>query len=207
MKRKLSLSKIIIFSLYIIFIGLIIFAIVKILTPDKKTVDISVVDSIENYNYKLESSATKYQKSLFKELSELLSKEDYSIEEYAKLISKLFVTDFYTLDNKLNKNDIGGLQYIYSYFKEDFISYSKETVYKTVKNNMYGDRNQKLPIVTGAEVLSISNDEFKYNSDTLDAYYVDINVSYEEDLGYPTSISLVLVKNNNKIEVVKMETK
>ena len=49
---------------------------------------------------------TDYYKDLFKELKDLLSKEDYSDSKYAELVSKLFVADFYDLNSKLNKNDI-----------------------------------------------------------------------------------------------------
>ena len=44
---------------------------------------------------------------------EFLNECDLKEEEYAKVISQLFVTDLFTLDNKLTSNDIGGLQFIY----------------------------------------------------------------------------------------------
>ena len=40
-------------------------------------------------------------KTYFKELSKVLNEKTIDYTEYAKLISKLFVIDLYTLDNKL----------------------------------------------------------------------------------------------------------
>ena len=105
MKRKLNLRKIITFGIYTLFIVLIIGCLIKIIFFNKKTVDVKVVNEIEKYNYSLNNNATAYYKSLFEELKNLLE-NDYNIEDYVKLVSKLFVTDVYTLDNKLNKNDL-----------------------------------------------------------------------------------------------------
>ncbi len=207
MDKKISVRKIVIFSIYILFILLIIIGIVKILTKDKPK-NVQVVDSIDNYGYTLNDNATSYYKQTFNELSDLLSNESIDEKSYAQLVSKLFISDLYTLDNKLNKNDIGGMQFVYKDFVDDFSSYSKSTIYKYVENNMYNDRTQDLPVVTNVIINSVNNDDFKYNDKVFEnSYYIDLTLEYETDLGYPTNINLVLVKNNNKIEVAKMETK
>lgn len=207
MDKKISVRKIVIFSIYILFILLIIIGIVKILTKDKPK-NVQVVDSIDNYGYTLNDNATSYYKQTFNELSDLLSNESIDEKSYAQLVSKLFISDLYTLDNKLNKNDIGGMQFVYKDFVDDFSSYSKSTIYKYVENNMYNDRTQDLPVVTNIIINSVNNDDFKYNDKVFEnSYYIDLTLEYETDLGYPTNINLVLVKNNNKIEVAKMETK
>ena len=59
------------------------------------------------------------------------------------LISKLFVIDFYSLNSALNKNDIGGKEFVYRNYQEDFSKLAKETIYKYVENNIYGKRNQE----------------------------------------------------------------
>ena len=114
----------------------------------------------------------------------------------------------YSLDNKLNKNDIGGTQFVYADFVDDFNSIAQSTIYKSVENNMYGDRKQELPIVNEVIIDSIETKNFKYNDKIInDAYYVSLTVNYNKDLGYPKNIDLVLIKNNDKVEVVKMQTK
>ena len=206
--RKISIRKIAVFAIYILFIILLVIGIVKILFLGKKNINVEVVDKIDNYNYTLNSNATDYYKGLFNELSNLLKNDDFDEKSYTELVSKLFITDVYTLDNKLNKNDIGGTEYVYSNFKDDFNMIAQSTIYKNIKNNMYNDRVQDLPIVKEVIINSIDNDDFEYEKNVFEnAYYVDVSVNYESDLGYPTNISLVIIKNNDKLEVAKMEAK
>ena len=206
--RKISIRKIAVFAIYILFIILLVIGIVKILFLGKKTINVEVVDKIDNYNYTLNSNATDYYKGLFNEPSNLLKNDNFDEKSYAELVSKLFITDVYTLDNKLNKNDIGGTEYVYSNFKDDFNMIAQSTIYKNIKNNMYNDRVQDLPIVKEVIINSIDNDDFEYEKNVFEnAYYVDVSVNYESDLGYPTNISLVIIKNNDKLEVAKMEAK
>ena len=115
-------------------------------TPVNKPVEI--VDKMENYDYHLDENATEYYKTLYNELKEVLNSEEINEEEYAKTVSKLFVADLFTLDNKLTSSDIGGLQFVYTDFKEDFINIAKTTLYSNVESNIYDDRNQELPIVS-----------------------------------------------------------
>ena len=168
---------------------------------------VEVIDSIDTFDYKLNDNETEYYKDLFNSLKDLLSNDNYDEEEYASLVGKLFLCDFYDLNSKVMKSDVGGTQFVYSSYRENFEKGSIDTVYKAVESNVYGDRNQVLPIVTGVEVSSIYSDSFEYNYDIdYDAYYLDMNISYETDLGYPTSVSLVLIHNEDKLEIAKMET-
>ena len=168
---------------------------------------VEVIDSIDTFDYKLNDNETEYYKELFNSLKDLLSNDDYDEEEYASLVGKLFLCDFYDLNSKVMKSDVGGTQFVYSSYRENFEKGAIDTVYKAVESNVYGDRNQVLPIVTGVEVSSIYSDSFSYNYDIdYDAYYLNMNISYETDLDYPTSVSLVLIHNEDKLEIAKMET-
>ena len=208
MKRKLSIKKIVVFYIYILFAILIIFGIVQIFSASKKTVDVEIVDTIDDYGYVLDDKATSYIKSLFEELSKVLKEETLDEKAYAEILCKIFITDFYTLDNKLNKNDIGGLRYVYTDFVNDFSSLAQNSIYKTVKNNMYGDRVQELPVVSEVVINGVENKQFKYNDKTFDnAYYINASIKYDVDLGYASNVDIVIVKNNNKLEIAKMETK
>jgi len=206
--RKISIRKIVVFAIYVLLLILIIIGFIKIFFLDKKIADIKVTDKIEKYEYVLNSNATDYHKKLFDELSTLLETDDFNEKTYAELISKIFITELYTLDNKLNKNDIGGIQYVYEDFRNDFSLLAQSTIYKNIINNIYNDRVQELPVVSDVEIKANTNNSFKYLDKTFEnAYYIDVIISYEKDLEYPTNISLVLVKNNDKLEIVKMETK
>ena len=45
-------------------------------------------------------------------------------EKYATYISQMFLADFYTLNSALNKNDVGGVQFVYKDYQEDFLKNS-----------------------------------------------------------------------------------
>ena len=86
---------------------------------------------MEDYDYYLEDNATEYYKELYNNLKDILKEEEINDEEYAKIVSKLFITDLFTLNNKVTSSDIGGLQFIHNDFKEDFINIAKTTIYST----------------------------------------------------------------------------
>ena len=191
-------------------LGIGIFVLLK---KDKKpeevvVPEVEVIDSIDSFDYNLNDNETEYYKKLFNSLKDLLSQSDYDENEYASLVGKLFLCDFYDLNSKVMKSDVGGTQFVYSEYRYSFEKGAIDTVYNSVESNVYGDRNQVLPIVTGVEVDSIYTDSFSYDDGVdYDAYYIDFSISYETDLDYPNSVSLVLIHNNDKLEIAKMETK
>ena len=170
-------------------------------------VSIMLLISTTNDNKKdsNDENATDYYKELYDELKIVLNNETVNDEEYVKIVSKLFVTDLFTLDNKLTSSDIGGLQFVFSGFKDDFVNIAKTTLYSSVESNIYGDRNQRLPIVNGVEINSIETSLFTYENNEFDSYNVNVSISYEKDLGYPNSYSIVLVKSDRYFQVVAGE--
>lgn len=170
---------------------------------------VKIADKISGFDYTLNDTATKYYKTLFSELKSILSKKTIDENEYAKKVSQLFITDLFTLDNKLTSSDIGGIEYVYKDFREDFTSIVQSGMYASIKSNIYGDRKQELPVVTEVSIIDLKNDSFKIGDETIkNAYYIDVEIKYKKDLEYPTKYSLVLIKNDKKIEVVKAyETK
>ena len=120
-------------------------------------------------------------------------------------VAKLFIIDFYTLDNKLSKNDIGGTDFIKESMRDNFIEEARSTFYKyvEVKSNK---RTQKLPVVSEIIEAYVENTSFKYNDKTIDenAYKVTISWDYKEDLGYETEAKMILVNENNKLYIIEM---
>jgi len=169
--------------------------------------EIEVIDSIDNFDYVLNDNETEYYNETFNSLKELLGQEDYENKDYAVLIGKLFLIDFYDLNNKVMKSDVGGTQFVYAPYREDFEKGAIDNVYKSVQSNVYGDRKQELPVVKSVENTDLELKLFEYNDDIdYDAYYLTMNISYEKDLGYPTQVLLVLIHNEDKLEIAKMET-
>lgn len=170
----------------------------------KKARDIS---EIKEFGYTLREDATSYYKSLYKKLSKTLE-GDIDYDKYSSLVSQMFVCDFFTLSNKSNKNDVGGFQFVYSEYKNDFQKYAADTVYKSVLNNVYGNRKQDLPTVKEVNVTKKDNTAFKYGDSTDEGAYVyDFEITYDNDYGYQDSGSLTLIHNGKKIEVAKMSEK
>ena len=207
-KRRISKKKVTIFILILLLIIGGIVALVLFLNNPKeeKTIRIKSVDKIEGYDYTLSSNATKYYKSLFKELKDVLEADEVDEAKYADLVTKLFVADFYNLDNKINKNDIGGVQFVYKDFREDFKKLATDSIYKNVENNLYGDRDQKLPIVNNVSTEKSQDKAFTYGDKTDDkAYNINFEIEYDEDLEYQNSGTLILIHNDKKLEVAALE--
>ena len=120
----------------------------------------------------------------------------------------MLVADFYNLDNKVSKNDIGGVQFIKEDYRNNFIFEASETVYKYIELNVYNDRTQELPVVSSVDIKSINTTTYKYKDITdSKAYKAVVTVAYEKDLGYPKEVTVVMVHNKDnakKLEVIKM---
>ena len=159
--------------------------------------------SLELYGYKLSDTDTELFSNTFKELELVLNEDIIDYSKYAELLSKLFVIDVFTLNNKLASTDIGGLDYLHKDLKENFKENMGATLYKNVENNLDGTRTQKLPEVSSINVTSIEETKFTYENEEFDGYNVSLSWEYVEDLGYEKSIKLTLIKDNGKLYVVK----
>lgn len=203
MKKKIIIISII--SITLLSLGIGIFFIIKNLNHEKEIVEIKKEDEIANYNYYLDDNDTKYYKKLYNELKNILNADEINKEEYAKIVAKMFLTDLYTLDNKITSNDIGGLQFIYENFKENFIKIVRTTLYSTVKNNIYGDREQVLPIVTNSEIKEFKESTFMYQNNEVFAYEIVVSLEYKEDLGYQNECRIILIENDKYLQVASLQ--
>jgi len=173
---------------------------------NKETLNlITVVNEIDDYNYTLESNATRIYKKYYNELKEELADNKIDEDNYASLIAKLFVIDYYTLNNKVTNKSIGGVQFVHSNLKDSFISNASLTVYKYIKNNLYGNRKQKLPEVNNVEVDKIESIKYENNEyKDVSGYRVVVDVGYVKDYGYPEKVTLMIIHENNKLVIVEI---
>jgi hypothetical protein len=172
----------------------------------KKINNDQTLTTIENYNYKLSSSDSKLYAGVFNELKEVLTSASIDGEVYVTLISKLFIIDFYTLANKLNNKDIGGLEFVYSTILDNFKLKAEDTIYKYVESNLYGNRNQDLPIVSSVSVDEVNVVTYTYgNSKDASAYQVRVRITYDKDLGYDTSKILFFIHEESKLSLVEIK--
>lgn len=205
-KRKLkkSTKRVMIVLLIAIIFSLGIYYIINNFTGKKPVnTKVKVIGKIEDFGYNLEENETKLYKDLFKDLTNELKKEEIDYDNYAELVSKLYVADFYNLENKITKNDIGGTQFIHSSAQENFLVKAKDTMYKNIQSNVYGDRKQELPMVKNISLETIEEDTFKLNDIEVDSYVVTLKWTYEKDLGYDTEKEIVLVREDKKLSIVQ----
>ena len=173
----------------------------------KPKIETKIISNIEKYGYTLDDRDTKYMKETFKELESVLNAEEINEEEYAKILSKLFIIDFYTLSNKINKYDVGSLEYILNDKQEMFKNKAMDTIYSDIYDNTYKDRVQELPEITKVEIVDFKEEEIEINKETIESYKVTMHFTYKKELGYDKEGTLNLVKNNNKLEVVMYNPK
>ena len=163
------------------------------------------ISNIDFYGYSLKVNHPKIYKDVYKELDTVLSSETVDYKSYASLISKLFVIDVFTLNNKLASTDVGGLEFVHPDLKENFVENLGAGMYNHILSNIDGKRTQQLPVVKNVNVESVFETKYQYNNKDYEAYLVKCNFDYEVDLGYQTNISLTIIKDNNILYVVKGE--
>lgn len=203
-KRKIKKSfKILLFVVIILVLVFVGYKLTNKKTEDKK---VKVEDSLEEYGYVLNENETQYYKDLFKELKKVLNSDNVDEEKYATLVGQLFLADFYNLDNKITKNDIGGVQFVYTPYQSDFSKFAVESIYHYVENSLYEKRDQELPIVTSVDITNIKQTSFDYQEKTdKEAWTFNYKINYEKDLGYQTEGTMTLVHNEKKLEIVDLK--
>lgn len=192
--------------LLIVLFILLFFCLKDIYQSLKKDTTVKTLDSIESYNYTLNENDSEYFKEEFKNLKKILESDSIDEEEYASTLSKLFIIDFYSLNDAISKSDVGGIQFVYDEYRDSFLTKAKDTIYDYVESNLYGKRTQELPKVKEVEVTNIEKKEYDGEKEQDDeAYYVDVTITYEEDLDYPIECYFIWIHHNNKLELVEME--
>ena len=149
------------------------------------------IDRIASYDYVLYQDDSKLYKTYFAELKELLE-NNYNEEEYAKGVSKLFVADFYDLNDKKSNTDIGGLTFVHPDGLDNFKKSARTTIYKFVGSS------KELPTVKEVKATDVTLEEDK-------SYTVKVEVSYEKDLGYPENVEIRLVLLDKKLYIIEIK--
>lgn len=183
--RIIMLVVIALIAIYAIFVAI----------PSKKNKD----EGIENINnkyilYKRDSSLYKEN---FEKLRTILETSPVDNKEYAETIVKLFVIDFYTLDNKNDNTDIGGLQYVHSNLKDNLVLNASSTMYKYIKTT------KELPKVKSITSVDTRETTYKINDKDYSAYAITINWEYDKDLGYEKQGTFIVANDNGNLSIVE----
>lgn len=195
-------------TILFILIGIVLFSYVGFTIYQdffNKNKENSIIKNLDLYGYTLKESDTDIYKKEFNNLSEILNKKEIDYEEYAKSIGKLYIIDFYTLNNKISNTDIGGLEFIYPDILDNFKLKAKNTMYKYIEVNYNGERNQSLPEVSEVTINNINKNTYKIKEEEFESFELNISWNYKEDLGYEKESNLVIIKDGSKLYIVESD--
>ncbi len=204
MKKKYKILLIVIIVLIIVIIATIVAF--KFLKGSEPAEPVKVVDRIDNFDYTLDDRDTELMKNTYNELKTVLSSDEIDYEKYAEILSKLFVIDLFTMDNKVNRYDVGSTEYVYPDSVDNFKTNVEDTIYKSMENNSDGKRRQDLPEVSSIDNTSVETSTFTIGEEEHESFVVNINWSYVSDLGYDDNATITLIELNEKLYVVEYVT-
>lgn len=182
--------------------SLIYFKIYKI-KDDNKVIKEKPLETIKGFDYKLEKRDNSLYKNEFLKLKEILEKENIDYEKYAESIAKLFIIDLYTLDNKVNKYDVGGTEFVHPDILENYKVNVEDTIYKYLEDNINENREQELPVVSKINSVKLKDISYQLKDENVDAYEVSISWDYKKDLDYDKQGTIIIVKKDNYLYIVE----
>lgn len=206
MKLKKKPKIIITLVALLLIAALAIVLVISFKPKEKKVTEVKVLKSIDEYGYQLKNNKTKKYKDMFKELEDILRADTVDEEAYAKKISEMFVYDFFSLEDKAAKTDVGGVEFVHPNAVANFLLNAEDTYYKYVESNIYGERKQELPAVDKVTVESIEKSEFAWNNAIHEAYEVKLSWTYtnEKFADYQKTALVILIKSDLNYYVVQI---
>lgn len=160
---------------------------------------------ISGYGIYIDDSDTDLYREEFNVLRENLESKEINYDEYAASVARMFIIDLYTIKNKVNKYDIGGLDFVYKKALDNYKANVTDTIYKYVEDNTKGDRTQQLPVVNSVTVNNVEKSKYKIASEEkeYDCYKFKLSWSYSADLGYDNNGEIIVIKKDNRMYVVE----
>lgn len=207
MKLKKGPKIVILSLILIIAIASAVALYIKFNPKEVKVDEVKILNTIEKYDYNLKDTKTKKYEKLFRELEKILKAKEVDVEAYANKISEMFIYDFYSLEDKSTKTDVGGVEFVHPNALSNFLVNAEDTYYKYVESNIYGDRVQKLPIVDEMLINATEQTTYIYNNKEYEAYKVNISWTYtsEEFSDYQDSAALYFIKDDIKLYLVELK--
>ena len=168
---------------------------------NNKNVDKGI--SIKGFDYILYEDDVDIYKDEFKKLKKNLESSNKNYTEYAESISKMFVMDLYSLDAKKNMYDVGGVQFVYPDIRYNYKLNVTNTLYKYMKDNSDGKREQDLPMVKSVSIKNEDETKYKIGEEEFSGYKINLDIEYVKDLEYDKSAEIILVKKDKYLYIVE----
>lgn len=159
--------------------------------------------SIKGFDYILYEDDIDIYKDEFKKLKKNLESSNVNYTEYAESISKMFVMDLYSLEAKKNMYDVGGVQFVYPDIRDNYKLNVTNTLYKYMKDNSDGKREQDLPMVKSVSIKNEDETKYKIGEEEFDGYKINLDIEYVKDLEYDKSAEIILVKKDKYLYIVE----
>lgn len=208
MKLKKKPKKILITVIVLAAVAAIAFVGYNVFFGKEDVKEAKVLKTIKKYGYTLKDNKTKRYQDMFEELDKILKKDPVNEEEYAKKITEMFIYDFYSLNDKSTKTDVGGTAFVYTSILENFLLNAEDTYYKYVESNMYNDRKQSLPEVDEIKIDSVEQIAFAYGEETdEEAYKVTVSWTYTDKTfnDYQKEATLTFIHDDIKLSLVELQ--
>ena len=164
----------------------------------------------EGVNYTLSSNPTELLSQIYADLNEAIASGNE--ENEMTFVAAYFAADFFTWSNKTDREDIGGLNYVWPNARQDFASYALRDYYANFTEHAQKYGTENLPEVESYVVNAITPSEFKLESDPDKATYdIDLNITYKNNPeGMPTSalkssMTITVVQDTNLYYVVGVD--
>ena len=127
-----------------------------------------------------------------------------------KIVSKIemYIYDFYSLDDKSAKTDVGGVDFVYPPILQNYLQNAEDTYYKYVESNIYENRVQKLPIVNEITIEKVEKIPFAYGEkNDEEAYQVEVSWNYtDRDFDdYQKGATLIFIHDDIKLCLVELQ--
>lgn len=200
-KSKLKIFLIILLILLVIAGGA--FLVWKLVFDKEETgtaVQVKELDNLSDYSYVLTDRDSSYYKSEFEELKKIVNVDEVDEEAYAVQVARMFIIDLYTMNTKVNKYDIGGIEFIHIDAKDKYEKKVMDTLYSQMLDDTYGDRKQVLPEVNSLETISTEKMTYSVLGKEQTCYLTKFNVGYVADLKYDTKQSVVVCQEKDTIK-------
>ncbi|MBE6155621.1 MAG: hypothetical protein E7164_02555 [Firmicutes bacterium] len=166
--------------------------------------EMKIVDEISKYGYTLDERDTQLMKDIFNKLKSELDKKEINFEKYAEYLSELFIIDLYTLDNKVNKYDVGGVEYIHPNHVQNYQLKVGDTLYRYLEDS--SSRKAKMPQVSEIALIDILPTRYTYLEKEYEAFSVKLRWDYVEDLGYDETGTVIVMNIEGKLYVSEYST-
>lgn len=143
--------------------------------PIKKEENVVLVS---NETYEDPKNPSNTFKKAFNLLTEHVNAQD--MEKVSEDVAICFVYDFFTLKNKDNGTDVGGLTYLPQNRTEEFSEFAVRNYYKNYDEIVNEHGKSSLPEVVNVTVQSKTETEVEYKNELYNGYTFNLTVEYGE---------------------------